>query len=65
MNGTKDMGTILRPVKERGLEVYVDSDFKGNWDAKEYADRYTVWSRHGYYIMYGGCPILWKYQLQT
>ena len=31
---TNDKGTILRPVKERGQEMYVDADFAGNWDAK-------------------------------
>ena len=67
MFGTKDKGTILRPSKEKqDLEVYVDADFAGNWDAKEAAhDRDTARSRHGYLIMYAGCPILWKSQLQT
>ena len=64
LKGTKDKGTILRPVKERVLEVYSDAAFAGNWDAKEYADLETERSRHGYYIIYGGCPILLKYQLQ-
>ena len=64
LKGTKDKGTILRPVKERVLEVYLDAAFAGNWDAKEYADLETERSRHGYYIIYGGCPILCKYRLQ-
>eukprot|EP00980_Cylindrotheca_fusiformis_P011699 scaffold2782_cov88-Cylindrotheca_fusiformis.AAC.2 len=65
LKGTKHKGTILRPVQDRGLEVYVDADFAGNWVPKEYMDRDTARSRHGYYIMYAGCPILWKSQLQT
>ena len=37
----------------------------GNWDPKDFEDRDTARSRHGYYIMYAGCPILWKSQLQN
>ena len=47
------------------LEVYVDADFAGNWDPKEYTDRDTARSRHGYVIMYAGCPIMYKSQLQN
>jgi hypothetical protein len=43
----------------------VDADFAGNWDPKDFEDRDTARSRHGYYIMYAGCPILWKSQLQN
>ncbi len=28
-------------------------------------DRDTARSRHGYFIMYKGCPLIWKSQLQT
>jgi len=62
--GTRDKGTILKPDPSRDLEVYVDADFAGNWDPKESLDRDTARSRHGYIIMYKGCPILWKSQLQ-
>ena len=48
-----------------GLQVYVDSDFSGNWDAKApEMDKETVRSCHGYIIKYDGCPILWKSQIQ-
>lgn len=64
--GTRDKGTTFRPDKSRGLEVYVDADFMGNWDPKEAAnDRDTARSRHGYIINYCGCPIVTKSQLQT
>ena len=65
VKATRDKGTILRPDKHRGLEVYVDADFAGNWDKEEYADCDTARSRHGYYILYAGCPLVWKSQLQT
>ena len=44
--------------------MFVDADFAGNWNPKEANDRDTARSRHGYIIMYKGCPILWKSQLQ-
>jgi hypothetical protein len=66
LKGTRDKGTILRPDHSRNLEVYVDADFAGNWDPKEAAtDRDTARSRHGYILLYAGCPIVWKSQLQT
>jgi hypothetical protein len=65
LKGTRDKGTILRADKEKGLEVFVDADFAGNWDPDEWNDRDTARSRHGYIIRYAGCPILWKSQLQT
>ncbi len=62
---TKKYGTILRPVKGKDLELYVDADFSGNWDANETWDRDTARSRHGYIIKYEGCAIMWKSQMQT
>ena len=65
LKGTRDQGTIIKP-NTNGLEMYVDADFAGNWDAKEALnDRDTARSRHGYIISYAGCPIVWKSQLQT
>ena len=65
LKGTRDKGTIIRPAKGRGLEVYVDASFSQDWDPLEAWDRDTARSRHGYFIMYEGCPITWKSQLQT
>ena len=65
LKGTRDKGLILRPNKTKGLEMYVDADFAGNWDPEEYEDPDTARSRHGYIIMFGGSPILWKSQLQN
>ena len=61
---TRDKGTIYTP-RDEGFQVYVDSDFAGNWD-KTLAgiDRSTARSRHGYYICYGGIPITRKSSLQ-
>lgn len=66
LKGTRDKGTIIRPVSDKDLEVYVDASFCGDWDPTEAAqDRDTARSRHGYIINYAGCPLLWKSQLQT
>ena len=66
LKATRNKGTILKPQKNKGLEVYVDADFSGNWDPKApHMDRDTARSRHGYIIMYEGCPLLHKSQLQT
>lgn len=54
----------MKPDKQKGLEVYVDADFAGNWDKIDTTNRDTARSRHGYYICYNGVPITWKSQLQ-
>ena len=65
LRGTRDKGIVLKADSTRGLEVYVDADFAGNWD-KELAgfDKDTARSRHGYVICYAGVPVTWKSQLQ-
>ena len=56
---------ILNP-KGDSFDVYVDVDFAGNWNPDEASEHsYTARSRHGYIIMYAGCPITWASQLQT
>ena len=64
IQGTADKGIVMKPDKQKGLEVYVDADFAGNWDKIDTTNRDTARSRHGYYICYNGVPITWKSQLQ-
>ena len=66
LKGTSDKGYFMRPDPTKGLEVYVDADFAGNWD-KELAgeDIDTARSRFGYIIMYAGAPVMWQSQLMT
>ena len=47
--------------------MFVDASFAGNWDKKDPQTGYrdTVRSRHVYTILYYGCPLIWKSQLQT
>ena len=64
LKGTRTRGFIMRPDKSKGLEVYVDADFSGNWCKEDAADIDTARSRHGYVIKYMNCPLVWKSQLQ-
>ena len=65
LKATRDKGTILKPNGDKDMEVFVDADLSGNWDGAESHNRDTARSRHGYIIMYAGCPVSWKSQLQT
>ena len=64
---TKKKGIRFRADITCGLEVFVDTLFAGNWDKKDTqtGDHDTARSRHGYIILYYGCPLIWKSQLQT
>ena len=63
----KKKGIRFRADITRGLEVFVDASFARNWDKKDTqtGDHDTTRSRHGYIILYYGCPLIWKSQLQT
>ena len=47
--------------------MFVDASFAGKWDKQDAlsGDRDTARSRHGYIILYYGCFLIWKSQLQT
>jgi hypothetical protein len=62
---TRDKGLILKP-NDNSFDVYVDTDFAGNWNKEESeGDSDTARSRYGYIIMYMGCPITWASKMQT
>ena len=64
---SKKKGMRFQADTTCGLEVFVDASFAGNWDKKDAqtGDHDTARSRHGYIILYYGCPLIWKSQLQT
>jgi hypothetical protein len=62
---TRDKGLVFRPDQRKGLECYVDADFAGSWKRNHQTDEQSVYSRTGFCIFYGGCPILWKSKTQT
>ena len=60
IHGTADKGIIYKPDQLRDLEVFVDSDFAGNFDKIDLDNPDTARSRHGYILTYAGLPIVWK-----
>jgi hypothetical protein len=64
LKATPDKGIIFRP-DDSSFQVYVDSDFAGNWDKSTASDdASTARSRYGYIINYAGCPIVWASKMQ-
>jgi hypothetical protein len=55
----------MKPNGNLGLDCYVDADFAGMFRREVSSDPACVKSRTGYLIMFGGCPLLWKSQLQN
>jgi hypothetical protein len=64
LKGTRKKGFLMQPDAEKGLEVYVDADFSGNWSKQNSLNQDSARSRHGYIIKYMNCPITWISQLQ-
>ena len=63
--GTRNKGYYIGSDPSRGLEVYADADWCGNFEVESAGeDIDTAKSRHGYVIMYAGAPIVWKSTLQ-
>ena len=62
---TRDRGIVFRPDMMKGLELYVDADFAGNWKKADKDSPENCLSRTGYIFKYNNCPIIWKSQLQT
>ena len=42
----------------------MDADFDDKYDGEDSKSQYTERSGHGYIVMYKGCPVIWKSQLQ-
>ena len=60
-----DKGIIYKVDESKGLEVYVDADFAGAWNAADAENADNVLSRTGFVICYANCPIIWCRKLQT
>jgi hypothetical protein len=65
LSRTIDFGTIVTPTGNLSLDCYVDADFAGLHHRDPDHAPSAAKSRTGFIIMLGGCPILWKSQLQT
>lgn len=53
-------GIVYKPDPTRGIECFVDADFRADAESTE-----NVVSRTGFVIMYAGCLIIWISKLQT
>ncbi len=56
---------IIKPRGDLKLELFVDADFAGLYKREPDSESDSARSRTGYIIMLGGCPLVWKSQLQT
>ncbi|KAI2511264.1 hypothetical protein MHU86_3046 [Fragilaria crotonensis] len=65
LHRTADKGTVVTPTGDLSLDCYVDADFAGLHGRDPDHSDTSAKSRTGYIITLGGCPILWKSQLQT
>ena len=65
LHRTSDKGMIVRPTGNLELDCYVDADFAGLHQRDPDHSPSAAKSRTGFIITLGGCPILWKSQLQT
>ena len=57
-------GIVYKIDKTKGLEVYVDADFTGGWNAADSSSADNVLSRTGFVICYANCPVIWCSKLQ-
>ena len=65
LRGTIDKGMIIRPTTELNIEAFVDADFAGLYGQEPDHLPEAAKSRTGYVITLGGCPVVWKSQLQS
>jgi hypothetical protein len=65
LKGTATRGLEFTLDGEMAIDCYVDSDFAGLWQQEEEQDPVSTRSRTGYFLTFGGCPLLWGSRLQT
>ena len=65
LHQTSDKGMIVKPTGTLAIDCYVDADFAGLHQRDPDSSPTSAKSRTGFIITLGGCPILWKSQLQT
>lgn len=65
LKGTADKGTIIRPTGTLALDTWVDASFGNLYRIDPDSEPSAARSRTGWIIHLGGCPILWRSQLQT
>jgi hypothetical protein len=61
---TVNNGIVFSPDLKFKLDCYVDADFAGLHGREPQDSPVSARSRTGYIIFFGGCPLLWKSQIQ-
>jgi hypothetical protein len=61
---TVTQGIVFCPNLHFKLDCYVDADFAGLHGQEPQNNPISAKSRTGYIIFFGGCPLLWKSQIQ-
>jgi hypothetical protein len=62
---TLDKGTIMKPTDELTVDMQLDADFAGLYSREPDTSEDAVRSPTGYILLFSGCPLIWKSQLQT
>ncbi len=63
---TCNLGTRVKPNRDKGFRCYCDADFSGNLNKHLTPfDPSTAKSRSGWIVFYAGCPVIWVSKLQT
>ena len=62
---TKYHGIIVKIDPNQSAVCFVDASFAGDWNQNWSKEPISVFSRLGYVIYYGGCPILWHSKLES
>ena len=62
---TKYHGLIFKIDPTKCVVCFVDASFAGDWNQSWSEEPSSVFSRTGYVIYFGGCPIIWYSKLQS
>ena len=65
LKGTTAKGTIFKPTGTYKVDCYVDANFAGLHGRDPQEMPTSACSCTGFIMFFGGCPLLWKSQLQT
>jgi hypothetical protein len=60
-----EWGITYKIDRSKGVEVYVDADFAGEWSSADADNADNVLSRTGFVVCYANCPLIWCSKLQT
>ena len=60
-----ERGMIYKVDETKGLDVYIDADFAGGWNAIDSDNAENVMSRTGFIISYVNYQVVWSRKHQT